>query len=247
MTKQEGERNMFNTSAFAFNFLRNVLLCLALVYAIACLRHLWNRRLESEIMRIKKPVFTLLAAAVFFFTLGFLFTNPFELPSQSLFTLLNTIFFTISYACFIIALSYFWHMSAKMHRLNVYEAFFILGVSSGVFIWLHFLFETSLMPASISLPFYKKALLLLHPLAVALIFLLTLTIHPKYKAKVIRTPLLYISSAIFTYFLGFMIFAYSLVNEVMGFLHILYSVLFLISAVYFFLGFYVAEENFKEE
>jgi hypothetical protein len=237
---------LIEQAIFALNFTRDALLCLALVYAIATARIFWTKEFKSEVMRMKKPVFILLSVAMLFFTMGFLFINPNELPGEKTFTLLNTIFFSISYAAFIASLAIFWHRAGKIHKLDKSEGFFFLGVLCGVFIWVHFLFESSLIPASINQPLYKQVLLMIHPLAVSLIFLLALAISPRHKARLVRAPLLYISSAIFFYFIGYMILVYSVVHTFIAAINLLGSIVFLISAIYFFLGFFSAEEIFKK-
>jgi hypothetical protein len=236
---------MINQVIFALNFVRNIILCLGLVYAIATARHFWKKDLADDIMRMKKPIFILLAVAMVFFTLGFLFINPYELPGEKTFTLMNTFFFTVSYAAFISALAIFWHNAGKRHKLDPREGFYFIAVLCGVIIWLHYLFESSLIPSSISQPFYKQLLFMIHPLAVSLIFLLTLGVSPRHRAKIIRAPLLYISSGIFFYFIGYMMLVDSLANPSIAALLLLNSIIFLISAIYLFLGFFSAEEIYK--
>jgi hypothetical protein len=65
------------------------------------------------------------------------------------------------------------------------------------------------------------------------------------QAKVIRTPLWYISNGIFTYFIAFMMYAYSLWNTAIPAMPVIYSVLFAISSAYFVLGFFAAKKKYS--
>jgi glucan phosphoethanolaminetransferase (alkaline phosphatase superfamily) len=95
--------------------------------------------------------------------------------------------------------------------------------------------------------FVQRIILFLHPLAVALIFLLTLIIHPARQAKVIRTPLWYVSSGVFLYFIGYMIMAYSFIKPVAKLIPLLYTILLFLSSVYFALGLFAASRKFGKK
>jgi FtsH-binding integral membrane protein len=101
-----------------------------------------------------------------------------------------------------------------------------------------------IIPKSAGLPLGVKALNYLYPVLVSLIFIFTLVVHPRMKARIIRTPLWYISSGVFTYFIGYMIYTYSLWNTTQPFVPAVYSAFLMISAAYFCLGFYAAKRKY---
>jgi glucan phosphoethanolaminetransferase (alkaline phosphatase superfamily) len=114
-----------------------------------------------------------------------------------------------------------------------------------VLIWIYYLFRSTIIAHPV-LAANQGIIFFLHPLAVALIFLLTLIIHPAHKAKVIRTPLWYVSSGVFLYFLGYMIMAYSFIKPVAKLIPLLYTTLLFLSSAYFALGLFAASKKFGE-
>jgi hypothetical protein len=160
------------------------------------------------------------------------------------FTPAGTIFFSLAYILLLIAFAYFWHDSSRFHRLHISEPIFFLGVFAGVMLWLYYMMRITVQANAAGLSLLNKIILFIHPLVVTIIFLLTLIIHPAHKAKVIRTPLWYISSGVFLYFIGYNIMAYSFVRPAAKLIPLLYTILLFLSAVYFTLGFFVASRKF---
>ncbi|MBN1792237.1 hypothetical protein JW826_00960 [Candidatus Woesearchaeota archaeon] len=237
-----------STMFFLMTITTNLFLVLAFLFAVGAAKALFkNKTLKKEILRFKKPLFAMFAAAMFFFALGFLLFDPNEQTGSGTLITISTTLFSVSYALLIASLSYFWHHISRLHKAKAYEPLFFIGTAAGVFIWLHYLFEAVLIPRADLFPFYKKVLLMIHPLAVALIFLLTLTIHPARKANLIKAPLQYISSAIFLYFVGYMVLVYSIGKGASMDLSLLHATLFLLSSVFFFIGFYIAEKTYLTE
>jgi drug/metabolite transporter (DMT)-like permease len=197
-------------------------------------------------MQIKKPVFVLINSGILFLILGFIIESAQGIFDKN-FTMASIIFFSASYVLLIVAFGYFWYHSTKLHKLHITEPVFFMGVIAAVLIWIYYLLRATIAAYPANLPLLDKIVLFYHPIAVALIFILTLVIHPAHKAKVIRTPIWYVSSGIFFYFLGYMAFAYSLTKQPSNLVMLLYSGLFLISAACFLLGFLVANKKFSHD
>jgi len=125
------------------------------------------------------------------------------------------------------------------------EPVFFIGVVSMVVIWLYYFFSQVLWPGTSGLPALNLYLTYFYPAAAAFLFFSTLIIHPMKHAKVIRTPLWYLSSGVFLNFLAEMMYVYTKWNLSMGFIEVLYTVLFMFSAMYFMLGFYAAYKKFR--
>lgn len=229
----------------AIDWIRNIVLCIALFFAAACVERLFMGGFKSSILHIKKLLFAWVTLAFSFLALGFFTGEPIDFLQKGFLPTVSALFFTASYAMFIIALLFFWHHSSKMHRLYRKELFFFSAVISAVLIWLLFLFKATLLPRLMIFTELTRINLFLQPMMVSLMFLLTLKIHPAVKAKVIRTPLWYVSSGIFFYFLGFMALIHSTFNQHLKFIPVLYSVLFLLSGVYFLIGFVVADKKYR--
>jgi hypothetical protein len=113
-----------------------------------------------------------------------------------------------------------------------------------VFIWLYYLFVLSINPGASGAGLGSRLLAYSPPILVSLMFLLTLVVHPRMKAKIIRTPLWYISSGIFTYFIAYMIREYYVWNATYTFIPVVYAALMLISSFYLCLGFFAAKRKF---
>ncbi|MFH0870259.1 MAG: hypothetical protein V1866_04350 [archaeon] len=229
----------------AINWLRNIVLCIGLFFAAACVERLFMGGFKSSILHIKKPLFAWVTLAFSFLALGFFTGEPLSFLHKGFLSMVSTVFFTAAYLMFIIAFSFFWHHSSKLQRLHHKELFFFSAAISAVLIWLLFLFKTTLVPRLMIFPMFTRISLFLHPLAVSLMFLLTLRIHPAVKAKVMRTPILYISSGAFLYFLGFMVLIHANFNQHLRFIPVLYSALFFLSAIYFLIGFVVADKKYR--
>jgi hypothetical protein len=221
----------------------NVLLFFAAYFAIAVVRNLYSKKHKIEIMHIKRSVFSWLAAGVSCMALAFLL-DKLNYFSPGSFAWLVDLFFVASYLALAAAFAYFWYRSAKLHTLHIKEPIFIFGVVCGVFIWLYYLFVLSIIPGSVGMPFGIRLLHFFYPVAVSLIFIFTLVVHPRMKANVIRTPLWYISNGVFAYFIGYMMHSYSFWNTTLSFLPIVSSAFLLLSAFHFCIGFFAAKRKF---
>jgi hypothetical protein len=235
---------ILQTILLIIEWLRNILLGIALFFGIQTIKKLFQTDSKNGIIGMKRIVFTLITIAFAFLMLGFIIENMQGVTSISRHsTTLSIIFFSISYLLLIFAFAYFWYDSSRFHLLHVSEPVFFAGVTAGVLIWIYYLFRSTFLAHPV-LASNQGIIFFLHPLAVALIFLLTLIIHPAHKAKVIRTPLWYISSGIFMYFLGYMIMAYSFIKPVAKLIPLLYTILLFLSSAYFALGLFAASRKF---
>jgi len=234
---------VLQTILLVIEWLRNILLIIALFYAIKTIKALFKADSKNDIIGMKRVVFTLIAAGIAFLLLAFIIENFSGVINKS-FTLAGIVFFSLAYILLLIAFAYFWHDSSRFHRLHISEPIFFLGVFAGVMLWLYYMMRITVQANAAGLSLLNKIIFFIHPLAVAIIFLLTLIIHPAHKAKVIRTPLWYISSGVFLYFIGYNIMAYSFVRPAAKLIPLLYTMLLFLSAVYFTLGFFVASRKF---
>jgi hypothetical protein len=232
------------TILLIIEWLRNLLLIMALFYGIKTIKALFKADSKDNIIGMKRIVFTLIAAGLAFLLLAFIIEN-FHGAIDENFTLIGVVFFSTAYVLLLLAFAYFWHDSSRFHRLHISEPVFFFGVFAGVMLWMYYLFRVTVQANAADLSLLNKIIFFIHPLVVAIIFLLTLIIHPAHKAKVIRTPLWYISSGIFLYFIGYNIMAYSFIRPVAKLTPLLYTVLLFLSAFYFTLGFFVANRKFS--
>ena len=223
-------------------WLNIVLLAIASYLSIVAVKHLFSRMHPHEIMRVKRVVFSLLSVAVLLLTLANLVNVAFRFVAVAWW--LDNVLFIASYLCFAAAFGYFWYSTAKMHQLHIKEPIFMLGVVCGVFIWLYYLFVLSIIPGVEGADLGSKILAYSPPVLVSLMFVLTLVVHPRMKANIIRTPLWYISSGVFMYFIAYMIREYYVWNSTYSFIPVLYAVLLLLSSFYFALGFFAAKKKF---
>ncbi len=234
---------VLQTILLIIEWLRNLLLIIALFYGIKAIKALFSADSKNDIIGMKRVVFTLITAGIAFLLLAFIIENFNGVINKS-FTQAGIAFFSLAYILLLIAFAYFWHDSSRFHRLHISEPIFFLGVFAGVMLWLYYMMRISVQANAAGLSLLNKIIFFIHPLAVAIIFLLTLIIHPAHKAKVIRTPLWYISSGVFLYFIGYNIMAYSFVRPAARLIPLLYTILLFLSAVYFTLGFFVASRKF---
>lgn len=232
------------TILLIIEWLRNLLLVIALLYAIKTVKALFKTDSKNKVIGMKRIVFTLVAGGIAFLLLGLVAENFHGIIDKN-FTLAGIVLFSIAYILLLMAFIYFWHDSSRFHLLNISEPIFFLGVCAGVMLWLYYIIRITLEANAGGMPLLNKVIYFIHPLAVSIIFLLTMIIHPAHKAKVIRTPLWYISSGVFLYFLGYNIMIYSFVKPVARLIPLLYTVLLFLSAAYFTLGFFVASRKFK--
>ena len=234
----------YELSTTTIMWFHNLLLFLALFFAVNNLHNFMKIKIKKNIIRIKKIVFTWLTAGIAFMFIAFLLNNIYlavgiyKSPSSI------DLFFVLSYICLAAAFGYFWFATHKLHKLHIKEPVFIFGVICGVFIWLYYLFTNIIIPGSIFESATVQFLNYFYPIMISTIFILTLIIKPRLESGIIHTPLWYISNAIFMYFFAFMIYAYSLWNTHIIILPIIYAVLFFLSSGYFLLGFYTATQKY---
>jgi len=225
--------------------MRDLILGLSLYYAFKTVGSLMRGMHQNRIMHIKKVVFLYLGLAASFLLAGFISQDFSLLIGKNQFGVISTALFFASNMLFIIAFSYFWHHSSKLHRLQAKEFLFFIGVIAAVFLWLHYLIINHIIPRVNILPISDKLLLLFNPISLALAFLLTLVIHPRYKAGVIRTPPWYLSSGVFMYFIGHMMMIYHHLRQESAILPFIYAFLMMMSSIYFLFGFFVASKKYR--
>ncbi|MBI5880973.1 hypothetical protein HZB90_02485 [archaeon] len=223
-------------------WLNILLLVAASCLSIVVVRLLFSKKHSKEIMLVKRVVFVLLSLAVLVLTLANLVNVAFRFVAVAWW--LDNILFIAGYICFAAAFGYFWYSTAKMHQLHIKEPIFMLGVVCGVFIWLYYLFVLSIIPGTSGAGFGSRLLAYSPPILVSLMFILTLVVHPRMKAKIIRTPIWYISSGVFLYFIAYMIREYYVWNSSYNFIPVAYIALMLLSSFYLALGFFAAKKKF---
>jgi uncharacterized membrane protein len=229
------------TAIGIMNAVRDVILIIAAALAFAALRHLHFGRHKLTIMQVKRNMFCFLAPAMVALSVAHITADVSAAIGGRAYA--SDILFAIGYTLFAAGFAYLWMRSTELHKLHIKEPVFISGVLCGVFIWLYYLFVLSIIPSVAAQPFLTKLAAYFFPIIVALIFVMTLIVHPLMKAKLIRTPLWYVSSGVFAYFIGFMMYSYHLWN-VNEFLPLFSSALFLLSSLYFLLGFYAANRKY---
>jgi hypothetical protein len=218
--------------------LTTLALSAALYLALHAKSHLASNRHLGRIVAIKETTFLMLAFGIGLLALGSI-TDIYSALTGSNPYALDFFYFT-AYLSLAVGFTYFWMASTRMHKLHIKEPIFMLGVTCGVIIWLVYLYREFIIPMS----FPGMMMVYIYPVMVAYIFLSTLIIHPRMKGNVIRTPLWYISSGIFCHFIAFNMKTYSLWDPNMV-LPYIYPALFLVSALYFMLGFYAAKKKYS--
>ncbi len=234
-----------STATLVMNTAQAIFLITSLVLAVYAVRNVHHKKHKKQIMLIKQKVFIMLIIAIATLTTGMMTRQTMELLGMQAMPSAADLFLVLSYASFAAAFAYFWSAVRKLHKLHPKDSVFMLGVTCGIIIWLYYLFQLSLIPRSISAGPYEKFLMFYYPLIVALMFLLTLRIHPTFRSGLIRTPLWYMSHGVFTHFLAFNMYAYSLWNTSYGFLTTIYTALYLISSIYFVIGFWAAKKKYR--
>lgn len=233
------------TIDFAIAWTHTAVMLLAAYFAIFSTRQFYLKDHKKEIMKVKKTAFTWLTIGISSMALAYLLQTTAKSGGFYRTPGLADIFFVLSFATLAIGFDYFWYKTAKMHKLHIKEPIFIVGVVCGVFLWLYYLFVMAIIPNSAGQPIAVRALHFFYPVIVSLLFIFTLVIHPRLKAGVIRTPLWYISNGVFAYFIGYMMFTYYRWTGAGQYLTYMFSFLFLLSALYFLLGFYAAGKKYK--
>jgi hypothetical protein len=234
------------TAQLILEWVRNLILVFGVVLGVQVTIKLFEKQTTEKMMDIKKIVFLLLTIAFAFMALGFITENISGVVNHD-FSLFGAICFSLAYICCIIAFSYFWHQSSRFHKLHLSEPIFFIGVVAAVMLWDYYLMRLSIGIILTTPSLLNKLIFLIHPLAVSLIFLLTLIIHPTHQAKVIRTPIWYLSGGVFFYFIAYMMLTYSFLKPTGKVLPFVYSILFIISSAYFAIGFYAAKKKYADD
>ncbi|MBW2964283.1 hypothetical protein KY363_02385 [Candidatus Woesearchaeota archaeon] len=220
-------------------------LIVASVLSMFLVRRFWRDKHKNQLMIAKRRVFTLLAPAIISMLAAFTAKYIYALPGCSGWMTAYDFFITISYLLFIAALGYFWYEVKKLHKLHIKEPIFMFGVICGIFLFNYYMYVIALLPATAGKTPVMEFLILLYPVMVSLMFILTLIIHPVLKAGIIRTPMWYISSAVFTYFIGFEMYYYHMYANPSVFLPPFYSAAFVISAFTLCIGLEAALKKYQ--
>jgi hypothetical protein len=233
------------TAIYIMQVLQVLFLFIAGFFAIESVTILHSRRYRTHIMKIKKPVFILLMIGTICLTIAYSMKHVYSFLFTEIIPLASDIFFVISYITLIVAFVMLWIRTRRIHTMHQKELFFFIGVVSMVLIWLYYFFSQVLLPGTSGLPLLNTYLTYFYPAAASFLFFSTLIVHPMKHDKVIRSPLWYLSAGVFLNFLAEMMYVYTEWNMSMAFVEILYNVLFMFSAFYFLLGFYVAYKKFR--
>jgi hypothetical protein len=220
-------------------------LFIAFLFSVLATKNFFIHKYKEEIIRTKRFVFLFLAFGIGFLTVAFSVSNLYNFFGLDIFPSLADFFFFFAYSFFLAAFAFLWFRIKKLHKLHKSDVLFCFNVGFAILIWLYYL-STHVIAQSVSgLSGIAKFLVFFYPLVVSLIFFLTLIIHPLLKAGIVSTPLWYMSSGIFLYFVGFMISFYYYWSPSLDFIPLIYSVLFLFSSFYFVLGAFVARRRFS--
>lgn len=223
-------------------WLASVLFLVAFFFIIPAAKHLFSKNFEEE--HIKKEIFVLFSFGIGFFAVAFALRNVFEVVG--VIVNLGAYLLLAGYLCFTIAFFIFWHSTGEFHQLSRKEKVFMFNTIAAVVIWLYLFLIYSVAPKAVNLPSLSEFGAFFYPFAVALMFISTLVVHPRLKAGIIRTPIWYISSGAFFYFLYFALMSYAVWQEVSGVIQIAYSFLLFVSSFYFALGAFAAKRKFKQ-
>lgn len=223
-------------------WVRLILLVLASAYGIKSVWVLFKTHKTKPIYKIKKTTFCLLTSAVTLFALGILMLQIMELLRNTSFPSIADIPLVLSHALFIVAFVYFWLKTTKMDKLVLKEWIFFFAVCCAVALWLIFIFKTAVVSSGV---LFADILYWYYPIAASLMFLSTLVVNPRLKASIITTPLWYISSAVFLHFVAFIIHYYTLWNPISYFVPSIYSLIYVLSAGLFVIGFFTASKNYR--
>jgi hypothetical protein len=226
-------------------WVRLVLLIIASAYGLLAIRSLSKAKNQSPIIRIKRKVFTLLAAAVFLFTIGVATIQVGSLFAEQNFPSIADIPIALSNLLVIFAFTYFWAKTAKIHKTNISDRAFFVATVCAVLTWLVFLFITSVTPNIEGEYLFAQILYWFYPIATSLMFISTMVVNPRLKAAVITTPLWYISAGVFLHFIAFMINYYTIWHPMTLFIPGIYAFLYVLSAGFFVIGFYTISRKYS--
>ncbi len=221
-----------------------IFLILATVYAAMALKNVHHKKHKHPIMIIKQKVFILLMISIVLLLFGMTIQHINEILGIHTIPTIADIFLVPSFILMTLGFTYFWKEISKLHKLHPKDSVFVIGVASGVFIWLYYLFRLSIIPSSASMSILEKLLHYFYPIIISIMFLMTLRIQPTFKAGIIRTPLWYISHGVFTHFIGYMMYVYYFWNNGYTWFPVTYTAIFLVSAIYFTIGFYSAKKKY---
>jgi len=221
-------------------------LFIAFLFSVLATRNLFIHKFREEIIRTKRLVFLFLTCALGFLTIAVSVSGLFNFFGLDVFPSVADLFFLFAYSFFLVAFAFLWFKIKRLHKLHKKDVLFCFNVGFAILIWLYYL-STNVIAQSVSgLSVLGKFLIFFYPLVVSSIFFLTLIIHPLLRAGIISTPLWYVSSGVFLYFIGFMISFYYYWHPTIDVIPVIYSVLFFLSSLYFILGAFAARRTFSK-
>ncbi len=222
-----------------------ILLFIAGFYSVETVAQLRHEKFRKHpLMRTKRRVFTILMIGILFLAMAYAIQYTCSYISGSILPVASDILFIIAYLDLIIAFVVFWFESRKFHTLPKQEYFFMIGVASIIIMLLYYFFVHVFRPESHQLTL-EIIMVYFYPLAASFLFFTTVIIYPTFKDKVIRSPLWYLSSAIFVNFVAEILVVYTKFYNLSQTAVIIYQFLFLISASYFLLGFYASYRKYR--
>jgi hypothetical protein len=227
------------------SWLHIALLFASTFFAILTVKRLSKAKHMKKMLEIKRDTFILLTPGIAALAIAYLYQNILLFTGEYIFPSGADIFFSAAYILFALGLAYFAFRAMNIHKIHIKDHIFSFAVLCAVFIWLYYMFVVVIIPRSTDLPFLTTLLDYAYPVLVSIIFLLTLIIQPLLRMKKIRTPLWYISSGIFVYFLGYMMYTHFLWTTSAISLPPVYTALFMLSSIYFLLGFVAAKRKYS--
>ncbi len=189
---------------------------------------------------LKKKVFLLLMWGMFFLVIASLV----KYFSSAQGKLVGEILFFSYYLLFLIAFIYFWKGSATLHRITSREKILLLGMICLILVILGYFFTSLILPVGFNKVNLEKVNVAAQLLFISGLFLSTYVVHSRVRARIIDRSLSYISSGVFIYFVGYLIYTYVYFsNSSSKMLLLFYNILFLLSSGYYLLGFWVARKK----
>jgi|GEM_PF-2441176 len=225
--------------------LRSVTLLFALFFALFTVKTLMHKESSHIAHGIKRKVFLWLMWGTFFLMAGVLL-HYLSLTFNYSWEWVELLFI-LHYFFFLVAFAYFWNSSGKFHQLNHRDRWFFLGFVVLVLMATTYLLWGVVLPGLDQVISIENILNVLYPLFLALILVLTYSVHARVKAGLIDRSLWYIANGVFIYFIGYYLYTFTNFKEnAFTFLPVIYEGLFLLSSIYYLLGFAVARKKAKE-
>ncbi|MEK6938104.1 MAG: hypothetical protein AABX04_03595 [Nanoarchaeota archaeon] len=225
---------------------RSALLLIGLFLSVKAVKALVQHESTERMHLIKKNVFVWLMWGMFFLVIATVGKNISLTVGAT--SLVGDGFLIVHYFFFLLAFSYFWKSSGKLHQLSQREKIFLVGVICLVLIGVVYLIYSLILPGETSGKGLEKVLHWLYPIIVSILFLSTYSVRSRVRAKLIDRSLWYISNGVFFYFLGYICFSYVYFSgSKLPYLPLIYTFLFIISAGYYVLGFLVARKKIGKD